>query len=133
MYRDRINEQKKMLKISNKTISQRSKLNLPEETISRFLSSKTHDARVSTFLDVCEAVELNPYEAFMDAITAAQFKLFLETRLSDIDNAAELEMLRAKTAAQEAEIILLKEKIQHKDEIIAIHNHYNSILTTKKE
>ena len=128
MYRGRINEQKKILKISNKIISERSKLGLPEETVSRFLSSKAHDAHMSTFLDVCEAVELKPYEAFMDAITAAQFKLFLETRLSDIDNAAELEMLRAKAAAQEAEIALLKEKIQHKDEIIAIHNYYNSIM-----
>lgn len=128
MYRDRINEQKKILKISNKTISERSQLKLPEETISRFLSNKSHDAYVSTMLDVCEAVELKPYELFMDAITAAQFKLFLETRLSDMDNAAELEMLRTKTAAQEAEIALLKERIQHKDEIIAIHNHYNSFM-----
>lgn len=129
MYRDRINEQKKMLGISNKTISERSKLRLPEETISRFLSNtKTHDAYISTFLDVCDAVGMQPYEAFMDAITAAEFKVFLETKLSDIDNAAELEMLRAKTAAQEAEINLLKEKIQHKDEIIAIHNYYCSLL-----
>ena len=128
MYRDRINEQKKILKISNKTISERSQLKLPEETISRFLSNKSHDAYVSTMLDVCEAVELKPYELFMDAITAAQFKLFLETRLSDMDNAAELEMLRTKTAAQEAEIALLKERLQHKDEIIAIHNHYNSLM-----
>lgn len=128
MYRDRINEQKKLLGISIKTISERSKLKLPEETISRFLSSKTHDARVSTMLDVCDAVGLAPYELFMDAITAAQFKVFLEAKLSDIDNVAELEMLRAKTAAQETEIALLKERIQHKDEIIAIHNYYNSLM-----
>ena len=128
MYRDRINEQKTILKISNKTISERSQLKLPEDTISRFLSNKSHDAYVSTMLDVCEAVELKPYELFMDAITAAQFKLFLETRLSDMDNAAELEMLRTQTAAQEAEIALLKERLQHKDEIIAIHNHYNSLM-----
>jgi hypothetical protein len=129
MYRDRINEQKKMLGMSNKTISERSKLHLPEETISRFLSNKnTHDAYISTFLDVCDAVGMQPYEAFMDAITSAEFKVFLETKLSDIDNAAELEMLRAKTAAQESEIAILKEKIQHKDEIIAIHNYYCSLL-----
>lgn len=129
MYRDRINEQKKMLGISNKTISERSKLHLPEETIGRFLSNKTeHDARVSTLLDVCDAVGMQPYEAFMDAITAAEFKVFLETKLSDIDNAAELEMLRTKTAAQESEIAILKERLQHKDEIIAIHNYYNSLL-----
>lgn len=127
MYRDRINEQKIILKISNKTMSERSKLNLSEETISRFLSSKTHDSRISTLLDVCETVELEPYEVFMDGITAAAFKLFLETRVSDIDNAAELEMLRAKTTAQEAEIALLKERIKHKDEIIAIHNYYNKL------
>ena len=127
MYRDRINEQKKILGISIKTMAERSKLHLPEETISRFLSSKTHDSRISTLLDVCETVGLEPYELFMDAITAATFKLFLETRVSDIDNAAELEMLRAKTAAQEAEIALLKERLQHKDEIIAIHNYYNKL------
>lgn len=129
MYRDRINEQKKMLGISNKTISERSKLHLPEETISRFLSNKnTHDAYISTLEDVCDAVGMQTYEAFMDAITAAEFKLFLETKLSDIDNAAELEMLRAKTAAQEAEIAILKERLQHKDEMLAIHNYYCSLL-----
>ena len=37
---------------------------------------------------------------------------------------AELEMLRAKTAAQETEILLLKERLQHKDELLAIHNYY---------
>ena len=128
MYRDRINEQRKILGISIKAMSERSELHLPEETISRFLANKTHDARVSTMLDVCATVGLQPYELFMDAITAAEFKLFLETKLSDIDNTAELEMLRAKTAAQEAEIQLLKERLQHKDEIIALHNYYNKLL-----
>jgi hypothetical protein len=33
-------------------------------------------------------------------------------------------MLRAKTAAQEAEIQLLKEKLQHKEELLAVHNYY---------
>jgi hypothetical protein len=28
----------------------------------------------------------------------------------------------------EEEIAILKERIQHKDEIIAIHNYYNSLL-----
>ena len=37
---------------------------------------------------------------------------------------AELEMLRAKTAAQETEIILLKERLQHKEELLAVHNYY---------
>ena len=124
MYRDRILEQKKILGISTKTMSERSKLNLPEETISRVLSNKTHDSRVSTVLDIAETVGLAPHELFMDARTAAEFKLFLETRLSDIDNAAELEMLRAKTAAQETEIRLLNERLQHKEELLAVYAYF---------
>ena len=40
---------------------------------------------------------------------------------------AELEMLRAKIAAQEAEILLLKEKLQHKDELLAVYNYFTKI------
>ncbi len=129
MYRDRINKQKKMLGLSNKTLSERSKLHLPEETISRFLAGKTDESRMSTFLDICDSAELNPYEAFMDEATAAAFKLFLETKLSDIDNAGELKELREKTVKQEAEIQRLNERLEHKDEIIRLHERYNSIIS----
>ena len=37
---------------------------------------------------------------------------------------AELEMLRAKCVAQESEITLLKERLQHKEELLAVHNYY---------
>ena len=124
MYQERINEQRKMLGISVKIMSERSKLEIPEETFSRLLSSKTHDPRMSTVLDACETVGMEPYEMFMDARTAAEFKLFLETRLSDIDNMAELEMLRAKTAAQETEIRLLNERLQHKEELLAVYAYF---------
>ena len=40
---------------------------------------------------------------------------------------AELEMLRAKTTAQETEILLLKERLQHKDEILALINYFAKI------
>ena len=40
---------------------------------------------------------------------------------------AEVEMLRAKTAAQETEILLLKEKIRHQDELLAIYNYFTKI------
>ena len=45
---------------------------------------------------------------------------------------AELEMLRAKTTAQEAEIQLLKERIQHKDEILALINYFAKIKPIEK-
>lgn len=42
---------------------------------------------------------------------------------------AELEMLRAKTTAQEAEIMLLKERLQHKEELLAVYNYFTKIKT----
>ena len=44
---------------------------------------------------------------------------------------AELEMLRAKTTAQEAEIMLLKERLQHKDELLAVYNYFTKIKSTE--
>ena len=40
---------------------------------------------------------------------------------------AELEMLRTKTLAQEAEIKLLTERLQHKDEILSLINYFAKI------
>ena len=40
---------------------------------------------------------------------------------------AELEMLRAKTSAQETEIKLLQERLQHKDEILSLINYFAKI------
>lgn len=40
---------------------------------------------------------------------------------------AELEMLRAKTSAQETEILLLKEQLKHKEEILALINYFAKI------
>lgn len=40
---------------------------------------------------------------------------------------AELEMLRTKTIAQEAEIKLLQERLQHKDEILSLINYFAKI------
>lgn len=40
---------------------------------------------------------------------------------------AELKMLRAKTIAQDTEIALLKERLQHKDELLAVYNYFTKI------
>ena len=36
----------------------------------------------------------------------------------------ELKRLRAKTAEQDMEIALLKKELQHKEELLAVHNYY---------
>ena len=139
MFRDRIIEQKKLLGLSAKTISERSELGLPEETISRFLS-KNHDSRISTMLDICKAVGLEPYELFMDSMTAAEFKLFREAKASSTDTAQEIKTLlennvtlKDEIAVLSAENELLKLKLEHKDEIIRLHNRYNDYIDAIKK
>jgi transcriptional regulator with XRE-family HTH domain len=136
MLRDRVIEEKKKLGISAKTMSERSKLHITEETISRFLSGKTADPCLGSALDIADTVGLAPYEAFMDATLAAEFKAFLElkskseeTEAERIRIVAENESLKAVNAALTDKIAILEMKLAHKDEIIALHNYYNKLKT----
>lgn len=134
MFRDRINEEKKRLNLSAKAMSGRSKLHIPEETISRVLSGKTQDPGISTVLDLGETVGLTPYELFMDATLAAEFKVFLElkskseeTEAERIRIVAENESLKTTNTALADKISTLEMQMKYKDEIIALHNYYNKI------
>ena len=113
-----------------------SRLHLPEETIHRVLSGKTADPGVKTVLDLAETVGLKPYEAFMDATLAAEFKAFLELKSMSEETEAERiriiadnENLKATNAGLVDRIRVLEMQLAHKEEIIAIHNHYNKLKT----
>lgn len=134
MFRDRINAEKKRLNLSAKSMSSRSKLHIPEETISRVLNAKTQDPGISTVLDIGETVGLEPYELFMDATLAAEFKVFLElkskseeTEAERIRIVAENESLKTTNTALADRISVLEMQLKHKEEIIALHEYYNKI------
>ena len=146
MFRDRLNEEKKRLTLSAKCMAVKSKLHIPEETISRVLSGKTSDPGISTVLDLAETVGLAPYELFMDATLAEEFKAFLElkskveeTKAERIRIVKENESLKATNADLANKVYILEMQLKHKDEIIslhrsyneginAIHNHYNKLI-----
>lgn len=122
----RILEEKKRLGISAKTMSERSILHLTEETISRFLSGKTCDPGVKTYTDIAGTVGLAPYEAFMDATLAAEFKAFLELKSKSTESEAERikivaenENLKITNEALSNKIAMLEMKLAHQDEIIS--------------
>lgn len=126
MFRDVINEKRKAMGLSIKAMADKSELGLPEETISRFLT-KQHDCRMSTFLDICKIVDIEPCEAFMDLSTANEFKLFQEISKQQenisIGNAmfiARNDQLEKANLAFDAEVRHLNELLKHKDEIIAL-------------
>lgn len=134
MFRERLNEEKKRLGITAKSMSERSRLRLPDETISRVLSGKTADPGISTVLDLGETVGLAPYELFMDATLAAEFRAFLElkskseeTEAERIRIVAENESLKTTNAALANQITILEMQLKHKEEIIGLHNYYNKI------
>ena len=136
MFRERILEEKKRLNLSVKTMADMSRLHLPDETIGRVLSGKTADPGISTVLDISETVGLKPYEIFMDATLAAEFKAFLElksrseeTEAERIRIVAENENLKATNAGLVDRIRVLEMKLEHKEEIIALHNYYNKLKT----
>ena len=133
MFRERILEEKKRLNLSAKTMSDTSRLHLPEETISRVLSGKTADPGVSTVLDLAESVGLKPHEAFMDATLASEFQAFLElksrseeTEAERIRIIAENENLKATNAGLVDRIRVLEMELSHKEELLALHNFYNN-------
>ena len=138
MLRDRVSEEKTRLNLSTKTMADTSKLHLPEETIRRFLSGKTADPGVNTFVDVCETVGLKPYEAFMDATLAAEFKAFLElksrsdeTEAERIRLIAENENLKATNAGLVDRIRVLEMQLSHKEELLELHDFYRKLIPNK--
>lgn len=133
MFRDRIIEEKKKLGISVKSMSERSKLHIPEETMSRVLNAKTLDPGVSTVLDIGDTVGLLPYEIFMDSTLAAEFKAFLElkskseeTEAERIRIMAENESLKTINNTLSQKIEKLEMQLEHKKELLELHNYYKT-------
>ena len=134
MFRERILEEKKKLNLSARTMSDTSRLHLPEETIHRVLSGKTPDPGISTVLDLAETVGLKHYEVFMDETLATEFKAFLElksmsneTEAERIRIIAENENLKTTNAGLVDRIRVLEMELSHKEELLALHNYYNNI------
>lgn len=131
MWSERIIEAKKAQGITTKMMSERTKGHLPERTISRILSGETAHPRIDTIIELGASVGLTPQELFADANTLAATENVIEAKESAEEVVAELDLLKAQvsalqleTAALKAENDILRLKLEHKDEIIALHNYY---------
>lgn len=128
IFRERLVEEKKKAGISAESMSARSRLHLAEDTISRILSGKTSDPGICTLLDVCETLNIEPWEIFMDSTLASEFKVFLElkskneeTEAERIRIIAENEDLKTQNLTLSQKIEKLEMKIEQKDEIIQVY------------
>lgn len=140
MWREKITEAKKAKNITTKMMSE--KMRLPEPTIQRILSGKTATPRIDTVLDLGASVGLSPWELFSEttAVLSDKSHLVMQEELDKANAAlsalqaefaalsAETTDLRVKNVTLQAENDMLQMKLEHKEEIIRLHNRYTAYI-----
>ena len=129
MWLDNLKELKKAKGMTSKQIAVAT--NIPESTIKRIFAGDTDNPYVDTIRRIAIALDSSLDEIFAETKvvvateTLAEVKENTEAVEAERDLVlAELEILRAKTTAQETEILLLKEQLKHKDEIFKIISYF---------
>lgn len=132
MWLDNLKELKKKTGMSTKQIAE--KTTLPERTVSRILSGETDHPYADTLDLIVKALGYSLSDIFADAgVVVATDELVGIKESVDVVEAerdlilVENEMLKTKNAALATEIELLKKELQHKEELLALHNYYNKI------
>ena len=136
MWLENLKELKKKTGLTSKQIAEKS--HLPERTVARIFSGETEHPYADTLNLIVKALGCDLGDIFADTgVIVATTELVEIKETVDVVEAeknlalAELEMLRAKAAAQEMEIQLLKKELQHKDELLAVYNYFTKIKPTE--
>lgn len=129
MWLENLKELKKAKGMTCKQIADATKI--PESTIKRIFAGDTEDPYVSTIHRIVTVLggSLDHILADTNAVLSTESLVEVKENAEAVEAEqriilAELEMLRAKTSAQETEIMLLKEKLQHKEELLAVYNYF---------
>lgn len=139
MWLDRLQQRRKELNYTIKHISQESKL--PERTVTRIFSGETLSPSVDTLYAIATVLELTLDElvAGTDSVVGGKdYRHLLEENITLTDEIerlsgelalinAENSVLKDKVGVLTAENDLLRIKLEHKEEIISIHNYYNKL------
>lgn len=108
--------------------------NLPERTVVRIFSGETPNPYVDTLYRIVAVLDGSLDDVLADSKAVVGCKNIV-TLQNDVDrlNAensilnAELAVLKDKICVLTTENDLLRMKLEHKEEIIALHNYYNSV------
>ena len=136
MWLDNLKEIKKAKGMSVKQIAEQT--NLPERTVSRIFSGDTPNPYIDTIHRIATVLDCSLDDILADTKVVVATESLVEVKeTAEVAEAerdlvlAELEMLRAKTAVQDAEILLLKERLQHKEELLAVYKYFTKICPTE--
>ena len=130
MWLDNLKELKKAKGMTIKQIADRT--NLPERTVTRIFSGDTDNPYVDTLHRIVTVLEgsLDDILADTKVVIGSQKLAVLQENVDTVTAerdliTAENAALKSQVAALTAENELLRLKLAHKDEIIALHNYYN--------
>ena len=134
MWLENLKELKKKTGMSAKQIAEKTRL--PERTINRILAGESDHPYADTLDLIVKALGYDLGDIFADTGVIVATTELVEIKESvDVVEAerdltlAENEMLKAKNAALTTEVELLKKELQHKDELLALHNYYKSVIS----
>lgn len=132
MWLENLKDLKKKTGMSTKQIAE--KTNLPERTVCRIFGGETDHPYADTLDLIVKALGYDLGDIFADTkvIVATDDLVEIKENVDVVEAERDLtlvenEMLKTKVAAMTTEIELLKKELQHKDEIIALHNYYNKL------
>ena len=134
MWLDNLKELKKNKGMTSKQIAKAT--NIPESTIKRIFAGDTDNPYVDTLRRIALALGSSLDEIFAESKVVVATETLVEVK----ENAEVIEakkevveikndMLQAKINALTMEVELLKKEIQHKDELLALHNYYKSVIS----
>lgn len=134
MWLENLKELKKKTGMSSKQIAEKTRL--PERTVNRIFAGESDHPYADTLDLIVKALGYDLGDIFADTgVIVATTELVEIKETVDVVEAerdltlAENEMLKSKNAALTTEIELLKKEIQHKDELLALHNYYKSVIS----
>ena len=134
MWLDSLKELKRNKGMTCKQIADATKI--PESTIKRIFSGDTDNPYVDTVRRIAIALDSTLDEIFAETKvvvateTLAEVKENTEVVEAERDLIlVENEMLKAKNSALTTENELLKKELQHKEELLALHNYYKSVIS----
>ena len=120
--------------LNNKRVAER--VNLPERTVTRIFSGETPNPSMDYLIKIVKVLDGSLDDIFENTravvgdaglVTqqAENERLINELNLANAENA----VLRERATALTAENDILRLKLEHKEEIIALHNYYTKFKT----